>query len=334
MLKNIAKKINNIPHKYLIIILSIILIIVTVGGSYLYVGATYNDGIQTKQTYGKELIQKFSACTQANEDLLATEDTQVIIQVYQGCSDEMENFNKGLPTEVPRDTKIANTIMAALSNVIPSILVVISFFFMQVRPLDLTKFKDLTKFIGRNLLILGVGILILYFCLMKINGVDYRDGSNNYVYKEIIVMCSLLITLISTMAITFIDDTTKIILKNSIKVSHLPIGRKKRMLNELATYEDDIKNQHNRFSEIIFNRNNSTFVQETEKLLKEQLLIMKGLEQKFPKEFPYIKKSIGKWNKVINAKDPYKNRHELILNIADRLYKDVTFITSTIDQLK
>lgn len=81
-------------------------------------------------------------------------------------------------------------------------------------------------------------------CLLKINGIDNSDGSNNYLYKEIIVLCTLIVVLISTITITFMDNTVNELLKNSIKVNRLPINRKNKMLAELVTYKEELKQQN------------------------------------------------------------------------------------------
>lgn len=81
-------------------------------------------------------------------------------------------------------------------------------------------------------------------CLLKINGFDNSDGSNNYLYKEIIVLCTLIVVLISTITITFMDNTVNELLKNSIKVNRLPINCKNKMLAELVTYKEELKQQN------------------------------------------------------------------------------------------
>ncbi|MEX3624991.1 hypothetical protein [Viridibacillus arvi] len=309
-------------------ILTLVLIGVTVGGSYLFVDANHKDEILTKQNYGENLIKTVNDCVKEGRP-------EANHQLYNDCLYKMKIENNELSRnfKMPAAELILNTILTALSNVIPSIIVVISLLLMKISPIELGKLPGVLKFISRNSVFIVIGMSLQMLCLMKINGIENSDVSNNNVYKEIIVFCTLIIVLISTITISFMDNTVNELLKNAIKVNRLPINRKSKMLAELVTYKEELKQEQNVFSEISFNRDKSKFNTEIEHFVKQQLIRLERLENTYPKKFPYVKKSIKKWNMVLKGKNNCKH-NQLILSVTDKLYKDVNFITSTINEMK
>lgn len=83
----------------------------------------------------------------------------------------------------------------------------------------------------------------------------------------------------------------------------------------------------------MFNRDKPNFNTEIEHFVNQQLIRMERSEKTYPKMFPYVKKSIEKWKTVLKEKDKSNIKHDQLI-LSDKLYKDVTFITSKINEMK
>lgn len=329
MLKNLWEWAENIPLKKLLVFLTICLISVTVFFSWQIVDSNNKDGILTKQTYGEELLKTLETCVSKEH-----QTAQNLQQVYTDCTNELKVLNKGLNKkyEIPTDKKVELTLLTAVSNVIPSLLVVVILFFMRLSPIEIKNRRNLIKFNARYLLILAAGIVVQLYCLMKINGIDY-NSTTNFVYKETMIFSTLLIAVVSTMVISFMDDVVNRLLKYSIKAQHLPIGKKNNTLKDLAQFHEELIQQQIEFSQLFQQNDKTPFTDKVKKFVLIELEILERLNSVYPNEFRGLKKHIKAWKNELQVLHQRKPQ-DLITSVGAKLNKDIRFIENKMKELK
>lgn len=321
MFKKLIESGVKAPDKKTLLALTLFLIVFVLISSFFLVDLTNKDGISTKVKYGDEIIHSYTKCIWDGSQTI--KDNDKITQAYNNCLIEMKTKHKKMTenSKITRKQKLMLTLYTALSNTVPSLIVLMALFWMR-----LYRFKKSFFIISGTFLF---GVTLQYFCLWMINGIGFTSNP----VKEYIVFNTVCIAIIGTLLIGFMDETINTLFKHPIMVNRFPLGENNLRLIQLSKCQEAMNLQHIDFIKLVAlgNGNEYAIFLDKIKFINKQIRIMSELNS--TKSNNYLEKSISEWKELLSKlNNPKSILNDSIYDIGVKLNNDIYFIKDELDK--